>query len=95
MWPQIAGTLAALIPVITALAALEVQHRGRAKELVQDRKEAEARADAMQVRAEAAETTSFRRLTLIQRCVVRLIARDVPADPVMDAIRVLMEKETT
>lgn len=95
MWPQIAGTLAALIPVITALAALEVQHRGRAKELVEDRRIAEARADAMQVRAEVAETTSFRRLTLIRRVMLRLLARDVPVDPEMDAIRVLMEKETT
>lgn len=83
--------LVALAPVLAAVAGLELRHRGRAKELVDDRKDAEARADAHGLRLAAAEADAFRRLSLLRRARILMIDSGVIEDPLCKEI----ERETS
>jgi len=83
--------LLALAPVLAAIGGLELRHRGRAKELVEDRRDAEARADDRGLRLAAAEADAFRRLSLLRRVQILMIDSGVGQDPLLHEI----ERETS
>ena len=93
--PAILAALAALVPALVAIAGLELRHRGRAQELIQDRKDAESRADGFETRLTRVEADAFRRVMLLRRVLLKMIDRHVIDDPDLAILRADIEKEAS
>ena len=93
--PAVLAALAALVPALVAIAGLELRHRGRAQELIQDRKAAEARADGFETRLTRVEADAFRRVMLLRRVLLKMIDRHVIDDPDLAVLRRDIEKEAS
>ena len=90
---QLPAVLAGLVPILAAIAGLELRHRGRTKELVEDRREAETRARGFEDRLEIEAAKAYRRLLLLRRILLMLPTRR--GDPELADIRTEIQKETT
>ena len=90
---QLPAVLAALVPILAAIAGLELRHRGRTKELIEDRRDAENRAHGFEDRLEVEAAKAFRRLLLLRRILLILPSRG--GAPNIVEIRSDIEKETT
>ena len=90
---QLPAILAALVPILAAIAGIELRHRGRTKELIEDRRDAETRARGFEDRLEVSDAKAFRRLLLLRRILLVLPSRR--SDPNIAEIRFEIEKETT
>lgn len=88
---QLPALLASLAAVIAAGGGLELRHRGRTKELVEDRKEAEARAEAHGLRLATAEADAFRRMSMLRRVRILMIDNGMTDEPLCTEI----ERETS
>ena len=93
--PAILAAFAALVPALVAIAGLELRHRGRAQELIADRKAAEDRADGFEARLERVEADAFRRVLLLRRVLLKMIDRHVIDDPDLATLRRDIEKEAS
>ena len=89
---QLPAILAALVPILAAIAGLELRHRGRTKELIEDRRDAETRADHIMDQLQESDAKAFRRLLLLRRVLLLLPGR---AGADITDIRKAIEKETT
>ena len=93
--PAILAAFAAFVPALVAFAGLELRHRGRAQELIADRKAAEDRADGFEARLARVEADAFRRVLLLRRVLLKMIDRHVIDDPDLATIRRDIEKEAS
>ena len=89
---QLPAILAAFVPILAAIAGLELRHRGRTKELIEDRRDAETRARGFEDRLEVSDAKAFRRLLLLRRILLLLPSRH--GNPDIAEIRFEIEKET-
>ena len=92
---QLPAILTALVPILAAIAGIELRHRGRIKELVEDRKNAEDRADGFESRLARAQADAFRRVLLLRRVLLKMIDRHVIDDPDLADLRHDIEKEAS